>query len=195
MGLFVKQVEAVKTSQQRGQVEAHLVQAGQIYHDNWKLGVNTALRISDLLQLTMLQVKQLDTDAPALELVEIKTGKARRIVLNAPALKILHNRLANYPQHVYLFQSESIKIDRHNPKPINRRSVARVFEKVGQQIAPKLQLGTHSMRKTRGYAMFEAGRSIESIAKILNHSSPAVTMRYIGIEQRDIDQSYVEFEL
>jgi len=51
------------------------------------------------------------------------------------------------------------------------------------------------MRKTRGYAMYDAGRSIESICKVLNHSTPAVTMRYIGIDQRDIDQSYVEFEL
>ena len=88
-----------------------------------------------------------------------------------------------------------MNIDRRKKQPITRRSVGRVFEKVGQKIAPKVALGTHSMRKTRGYAMYEAGRSIESICKVLNHSTPAVTMRYIGIEQRDIDQSYVEFEL
>ena len=41
-----------------------------MYHDIWKLGVNTALRISDLLQLTMADVKKLDPSAPALELVE-----------------------------------------------------------------------------------------------------------------------------
>ena len=51
------------------------------------------------------------------------------------------------------------------------------------------------MRKPRGYAMHEAGRSIEEICKVLNQASSAVTMRYIGIDQRDIDQSYVEFEL
>jgi hypothetical protein len=32
-------------------------------------------------------------------------------------------------------------------------------------------------------------------AKVLNHSSPAVTMRYIGLVQQDIDDSYTEFEL
>jgi len=56
-------------------------------------------------------------------------------------------------------------------------------------------LGTHSMRKTRGYAMHKAGRSIESIAKVLNHSSPTITMRYIGLVQQDIDESYTELEL
>lgn len=192
----MKQVEAAKSKSQRDQIEAHLREAGQVYHDIWKLGVNTALRISDLLQLTIADVKNLDSSAPALELVEIKTGKARRIMLNAPALKIMQRRVSEYPRQHYLFQSDAVNIDRSKaPQPINRRSVGRVFEKVGQQIAPRLSLGTHSMRKTRGYAMFEAGRSIESIAKVLNHSSPAVTMRYIGIEQRDIDRSYVEFEL
>lgn len=191
----MNQVEAVKTKEQRIQVEAQLLEAGQVYHDIWKLGVNTALRISDLLQLTMADMSTLDNQAPSLELVEIKTGKRRKIVLNTPALSIIHRRLADHPKHKYLFQSEAVNISRKKIQPINRRSVGRVFEKVGQQIAPKLSLGTHSMRKTRGYAMFDAGRSIESIAKVLNHSSPAVTMRYIGIEQRDIDQSYVEFEL
>ena len=191
----MNQVEAVKTPEQRTQVEAQLLQAGQIYHDLWKLGINTALRISDLLALTMADVVALDLEAPALNIIEIKTGKARKIVINAPALAILQRRLADYPTHHYLFQSQAVNIDRRKKQPITRRSVGRVFEKVGQKIAPKVRLGTHSMRKTRGFAMFEAGRSIESICKVLNHSSPAVTMRYIGIDQRDIDQSYVEFEL
>ena len=58
----MNQVEAVKTKEQRIQVEAQLLEAGQLYHDIWKLGVNTALRISDLLQLTMADLLQLDPD-------------------------------------------------------------------------------------------------------------------------------------
>ena len=79
---------------------------------------------------------------------------------------------------VSIFQSDAVNLNkRQPPKPINRRSVSRVFERVGQKVAPEVALGTHSMRKTRGYAMHKAGRSIESIAKVLNHSSPAVTLR------------------
>ena len=107
----------------------------------------------------------------------------------------MQRRQAENPKHKFLFQSEAVNLSRRSKQAINRRSVCRVFEKAGQRIAPKVQLGTHSMRKTRGYAMYDAGRSIESICKVLNHSTPAVTMRYIGIDQRDIDQSYVEFEL
>ena len=188
-------VEAVRTPEQRTQLEANLLEAGQIYFDLWKVGVNLALRISDLLTITMADVKALDLDAPALHLVEQKTGKKRKLVVNGPALKIMQRRLTDNPKHKYLFQSEAVNLGRHSRQPINRRSVCRIFEKAGQRIAPKVQLGTHSMRKTRGYAMYDAGRSIESICKVLNHSTPVVTMRYIGIDQRDIDQSYVEFEL
>jgi integrase len=191
----MNEVEAVKTPEQRTQLEAQLLDAGQIYFDIWKCGVNLALRISDLLTITMADVKALDTNAPALHLVEKKTGKKRKIVVNGAALNTMRRRLDDHPRHKFLFQSEAVNINRRTRQPINRRSVCRVFEKAGQKIAPKVSIGTHSMRKTRGYAMYDAGRSIESICKVLNHSTPAVTMRYIGIDQRDIDQSYVEFEL
>lgn len=192
----MREVEAVKTTEQRQQIEAHLVAHDSLYADIWKVGVNTALRISDLLSLTMDDVRALNTDQPALNIIEQKTGKPRKIVVNASALGVMQRRLNEYPDYVWLFQSDAANRDRRAPpKPINRRSVSRVFERVGQKVAPKVALGTHSMRKTRGYAMHKAGRSIESIAKVLNHSSPAVTMRYIGLVQQDIDESYTELEL
>jgi len=192
----MRKVEAVKTGEQRQQVEAHLAAQARIYVDIWKVGVNTALRISDLLSLTMDNVRALDLAQPALNVIEQKTGKHRKIVVNQSALAVMQRRLAESSDHAWLFQSDAVNRNRREPpKPINRRSVSRVFEQVGQRIAPKVVLGTHSMRKTRGYAMHKAGRSIESIAKVLNHSSSAVTMRYIGLVQQDIDESYTELEL
>ena len=192
----MREVEAVKTVEQRQQVEAHLADQGAIYLDIWKVGVHTALRISDLLSLTMDQVHKLNIDQPALNITEQKTGKHRKIVINQTALEVMQRRLVEFPDHEWLFQTNAANRDRRAaPKPINRRSVSRVFEKVGQKVVPSVVLGTHSMRKTRGYAMHKAGRSIESIANVLNHSSPAVTMRYIGLVQQDIDESYTELEL
>ena len=192
----MQEVEAAKTERQRHQIEAHLLERGQVYADIWKIGVNTALRISDLLTLSMANVRSLDPKQPALKIREKKTGKTRKIVINKTALTVMQRRLKEHPKHKWLFQSEALNLGKRHPaQAINRRSVSRVFQKVGQSVAPKVALGTHSMRKTRGYAMHKAGRSIESIAKVLNHSSPAVTMRYIGLVQQDIDDSYTEFEL
>ena len=149
----MNQVEAVKTQKQREQIEAHLQEAGQIYFDIWKTGVNLALRIGDLLSLTMADVKKLDAAEPMLQLVEEKTGKKRQIRVNRSALTVMQRRLKENPKHRYLFQSESVKLHRKPAQALNRRSVARVFEKVGQKIAPRVQLGTHSMRKTRGLSL------------------------------------------
>jgi site-specific recombinase XerD len=76
-----------------------------------------------------------------------------------------------------------------DPNPITRRSVARVFESVGQVVTPKVRLSTHSMRKTCCYTMYAAGVSLEQICKVLNHSHPKVTMRYIGLDDAAIQQS------
>ena len=189
------EVEAVKKDSQREQVEAHMLEHGQIYADIWKLGINMALRIGDMLRLTMDDIRKLDPDQPTIRIVEQKTGKARKIVLNKSALAVVQRRLEENPKHKWLFQSEATNLSKRQQQAINRRSVLRVFERVGQSVAPKVKLGTHSMRKTRGFALHQAGQSIEQISKILNHGSPAVTMRYIGLVQQDIDQSYIDLEL
>jgi hypothetical protein len=51
------------------------------------------------------------------------------------------------------------------------------------------------MRKTRGWAMWVAGAPLEVIARVLNHSPPAVTMRCIGLEQADNNKTYDDFVL
>lgn len=80
-------------------------------------------------------------------------------------------------------------------KPINRRSVTRVFERVGQSVNPRVKLGTHYMRKTRGYVMHKAGMRIEEISKAPGHSHTAVTMAYIGLDVEAVRRSFLEFEL
>jgi integrase len=67
------------------------------------------------------------------------------------------------------------------------------FSEIGDIL--KLKLGTHSMRKTRGWAMYSDGVPVEMISKVLNHSTTAVTMRYLGITKEEILQTYVDYEL
>lgn len=193
----MNEVEAVKTTGQREQIECLLNNSGRIYHDIWRIGVNVAMRISDLLSLTMQQARDVvDSDSHQLAVIESKTGKRRLITFNAPAMRVIERRLADYPADVWLFQSDSPRNSRREaPKPINRRSVARVFERTGRQLVPRVQLGTHSMRKTRGYALHKAGMPIEEICKSLGHSHTAVTMRYIGLDAETVRRSFVEFEL
>lgn len=110
----------------------------------------------------MRDVRKLDRQQPAIRLKEQKIGKTRKIVINETALAVMQRRLDEHPKHVWQFESVAVNLNRRQPpKAINRRSVSRVFEHVGQSVAPRVSLGTHSMRKTRSYALHKAGRSIE----------------------------------
>lgn len=179
-------VEAVKTEEDRIAVEVMLKHyGGSLYSDIWIVGVNTALRITDLLSM-----KFSDLEGGVYTLVEGKTKKARKIRLNAKALEVIARRKKANPDDVYLFQVHS---NRASNKPVNRSTVARMFKTVGD--SKGIALGTHSMRKTRGYVMFNAGVPIEKICKMLNHSSTKTTLAYIGIEEEDVQKSYDEFNI
>lgn len=56
-------------------------------------------------------------------------------------------------------------------------------------------IGTHTMRKTFGYHHYKKFRDLALLQKIFNHSNPQITLRYIGIEQDQIENSYSNFIL
>jgi len=185
----MKSVAAVKTTDQIATI-SHMLEkhGGETYRDIWQLGLNLALRISDLLNLTYDDFAGGET----ITVIEQKTGKSRTIKLNDKVQTIVKQRRALNGDDKYLFQSVGNRAKKLL-KPLSRETVARKFAEVGQIVG--VHLGTHSMRKTRGYAMWSAGVSLEVIARVLNHSSPSVTMRYIGLEQADINKTYDDFVL
>ncbi|CAC9962607.1 hypothetical protein [uncultured Gammaproteobacteria bacterium] len=179
-------VEAV-TLLDAKKIEAELKKHAPDYADIWKFGLNVALRISDLLAI---KYQALDLIQKELILTESKTQKIKEIRLNDSAIEIIKRRREKYPQDIYLFQTHSNRA-KNLIKPISRVAVATKFKQTGDKF--KLRISTHSMRKTRGKWLYESGVDIAMIAKILNHSSPAVTMRYIGIEKENILQTYDDF--
>jgi integrase len=158
-----------------------------IYADCWKIGVNMSLRISDLLKI---QYKDLDLKKRSLKLIDQKTQKPNEVRLNLTVLEIINKRRKQYPNDVYLFQNHS---RRSNDKPITRGRVGTVFKEAGDILG--LSINTHSMRKSRGMALYEAGVPVETIAKVLNHSNPMHTRVYLGITRDKILATYDDFEL
>lgn len=160
---------------------------GPLYADVWKVGVNLSLRIGDLLSI---RFDDLDLANRSLTLREQKTGKSKDIRLNAPAMAVIQRRRKEQPGDVFLFEVHS---NRASGKPISRVSVARAIKDVGDSLG--LTIGTHSMRKSRGKALFDAGVPIEKISKVLNHASTGVTLRYLGISRAEVLRTYDDFEL
>jgi len=185
----MNEVEAVKKRETIKEIGHFLEKHGSIdYRDIWDLGINVALRISDLLSFKMSDV----VDVDVVTIIEGKTKKKRSIKLNSRAKEIIARRHKDNPSDKWLFQAKGNRA-KGAEKAIDRSTVGRKFQEVGEIVG--VQLGTHSMRKTRGYAMHSDGMAIEVISKVLNHSSPAVTMRYLGIEKQDIHDTYDDYVL
>lgn len=185
----MREVEAVKGSTDIATVKDMLNKhGGEIYKDIWSFGINTALRISDLITIRFEDV----VGREFLVLIEGKTKKERSIKLNKGAVDVIQRRYEDNPKDTYLFQAKGNRATAL-AKPIDRSTVARKFQEIGEIV--KIPIGTHSMRKTRGYAEYTRGTPIEKICKMLNHSAPAITLRYIGIEKQDIHDSYDDLVL
>lgn len=152
----------------------------------WTLGLNLALRISDLLS-----IKYSDISGDRLILTESKTGKTANIKLNSKAITIINELKSNNPNDTYLFQATGRTIK--TVKPFSRQYVSKCFKEVSDSL--RLNLGTHSMRKTRGYHLYKQTNDISRVMKMLRHSNQGVTLRYIGITQADIDNDFDGLEL
>lgn len=157
--------------------------------DIWNIGLNLALRISDLLS-----IKFDDIHDDRLLIHESKIGKLANIQLNNKALTTIKQIRKEHPTHIYLFQSyRNQQAMNTAPRPLSRRAVSESFAMIGQEV--NIALGTHSMRKTRGYHLYKATNDIARVMKMFRHSSEGVTLRYIGITQEDVDKDFVELEI
>lgn len=150
------------------------------------LGLNLALRVSDLLSLRVRDV--LDKKGEILDhifLREQKTKKEKKIKLNLAAKEALEyffsKKVGLDPDH-YLFTS------RRSNSPLDRVRVWQMIKEWCEEVDLKGKYGTHTLRKTWGYmARKKEGISIEIIQQKLGHTSPEVTRRYIGITQDEIN--------
>jgi integrase len=158
---------------------------GEQMLDVWDLGLQLALRISDLLSIKISDIKN-----DKVELVESKTGKLAVIHLNSKAIGVINRIRVEHPESTYLFQSNKSRNLNGRVKPISRQAVTKAFAEAGDALG--IRLGTHSMRKTRGYWLYKKTNDIARVMKMLRHGSEAVTLRYIGITQEQVDNDFEE---
>ena len=158
----------------------------------FRMGVNTILRIGDLLKLKYNDVfDEYDEYRKYLVLKENKTGKPKKIPLNGKIRK----HLRDYCTHYKLTGDDPLFFSYRIPtKSVDRTWVWRIFNEAAKRL--KIQnFGTHTMRKTLAYHTYQKTKDIGLVMKMLNHTNPAVTMTYIGIDQKKIDGAYRDVDL
>jgi len=74
-------------------------------------------------------------------------------------------------------------------KPLTIQSVNALIKKWTEEINLAGNYGAHTLRKTFGYIQrTEFGVGFEILAKRFNHTSPAVTMRYLGLTSDEVNE-------
>jgi len=156
------------------------------------MGIYTALRISDMLRLTWNDVYDFQNNRIRNEftIIEKKTGKSKTIAVNQSVIKAITqlSKQTNPVPNNFLFAHPYLK------KAISRIQAYRIIRDAAEKVCVDVPISCHSLRKTFGYHSWKQGKSIVVIMDIYNHSSYAITQRYLGITQDDKNSAYLELE-
>ncbi|MCL1976312.1 MAG: tyrosine-type recombinase/integrase [Firmicutes bacterium] len=156
------------------------------------LGAHTALRISDLLRLTWDDVYDFERGRvrACFSVTEKKTHKTKTIALNKTAISALAILAIQAAQKGrFLIENPNTR------KAISRIQAYRLIRAAAEALEFESRVSCHSLRKTFGYHAWKSGVSPVVIMEIYNHSSLAVTRRYLGVTQDDKNAVYLSLNL
>ena len=170
----IRKVERILTNQKQGQRNLLF----------FTIGTNCGLRISDILRLNVGDVR----GKTHIQIIEKKTGKFKKIPINSKLKPMFaeytNGKRSEEPLFVTIFGNR-----------LERVAAYYIIRDACKKAGLEEKIGTHTLRKTFGYHHYKKNKDVAILQKIFNHSAPQITLRYIGIDQEQIDQSYENFVL
>ena len=159
-------------------------------------GLNTALRISDILKLRWKDVynENLLSSKSHIDVKEQKTGKKTIVFIN----NNLKEALASFLKDIIAKKGKLCDVmeqfiflgQKSTDKPISRIQAFRIISEAAKKCLLSHKVSCHSLRKTFGYHAWKKGVSPALLTSIYNHSSYKITTRYLGIDQDDRDEVF-----
>jgi integrase len=185
--------EPIRSKRQVRELAEYYLKRGQYRnHCLIVLGVHTALRVSDLLRLRREDVYDFERRCVRshIAVAEKKTNKTKIIALNKCAVRAISAYISQKPAaHTdFLFENP------RTGKAISRIQAYRIVRAAAEALRLPVRVSCHSRRKTFGYHAWKSGVSPAVIMEIFNHSSFAVTRRYLGVAQDDKNEAYMRLD-
>ena len=152
------------------------------------VGINSALRISDLLQLRIGDFfEESGKLRDRFSIKELKRGKRQEIVINSSIREALIEFKEHYP---CLIANPNIPVflNPQTRQSIKRGQAWKLITSICQDVGLSGNYGTHSLRKTWGYHARINGVDLALIMHKLNHNSIAYTKRYLGITDDELEE-------
>ena len=161
-------------------------------HCLFVLGINSGLRISDLVKLHIRDV--MDDKGRVRDRISIretKTGKSKDFPIGDTSRKAIIEYLAT---RTYTL-NDPLFLSRKGGQALKRQQAYKIINDAARAVGIKEKIGTHTLRKTFGYHAYQSGVSLAVLQKLFNHSAPSVTLSYIGITQDELDGVYLNLNL
>lgn len=183
-------VEPIRDLEKLEEIKEELKKNGTRDYLMFLTGINSGMRVSDIVKLNVNDVRNPNgTMKEHISVIEKKTKKLKKFPLCNSLLVEIEKYIKNMEQDEFLFKSRKGK-----NKPITTTQAYRIIVNAGERVGIK-NIGTHTMRKTFGYHHYKKFKDIALLQEIFNHSSPSITLRYIGVNQDRIDVTYRNFSL
>ena len=152
------------------------------------LGCFTGLRISDILALRWNQILGVDE----FTIIEKKTGKQRTLRLNPQ----LQKHIQECYEHIKPIGVKAPILVSQKGTTFTIQAINRKLKDIKKHYKVKIKnFSCHSLRKTFGKQVYTmSGDSAEltlvKLMELFNHSSIAITKRYLGLRQEEILETY-----
>lgn len=138
---------------------------------------NLGVRISDILKLRLCDIVY-ECGRYRLDIIEQKTGKSRDFTVPAA----LYEFLGKYATDNHIMSTARLF-------PICERAVQKQLKIVADYLGIE-KISTHSFRKFYATEIYiNNDYDIELVRHLLQHSSAAVTQKYIGISEKRIENA------
>ena len=201
--------EPIKKLEDIFSISEYLIEQGR-YRDNmlFIVGINFGLRASDLRVLRFSNLINANlTFKDSFPVFEKKTRNTRKkkknryITINnavIEAVTLFLQNTSNVSLSDYMFRSTSNRGCNLN-EPLSIQSINRILKSIASDLDLNIKVSSHTLRKTFCYHQMvmsrNSSRKLLLLQKMLNHSSPAQTLDYIGITSEEIDEAYRNLNL
>lgn len=185
-------MELVEPIMDRDKLDA---MADYLYNKNkrdyvmFEIGINLGIRVTDFTKQKVYFYRQA-CEKGYIDFTPSKTkryGKKVHLPISEDMNALIRSYIKDKDDNEWMFPSR--KTLNGEQISITRQQVTRILDEAAREVGIKENIGAHSMRKTFGYWHYKYNNDIRMLMEIFNHSSEAVTLRYIGVSNEEKKKS------